>query len=577
MLKIVSLVSLLLLLALVIPARGEVAGALIMEGDVLPGAPAGHAITSISNTAVNHSGGSAVTVNTSDGTTTLSHAWGSSAGGPGSVIRTEGTFGNFQQNSWEGFFGFSNAGVVGYSPTSTDTSSGTTGLDGVWLDDNVIMIEEAVYPNMPGMFWTFGSRVGVTAAGAPYWVGGFSSVQGGSTQNRGLYFGPGATPILVGGGVVAGLPDTLSHSNTVSFDCRYNAAGTSYIAEAATQTGSTLNDNHMVIDGSVIFLNGLAVSENGPVPPAIGGLAGELWDNFDFVGIGAGGWMFTGDTGAGTAVDEIIVVNGIIEYREGDTIETEILSGAIEGAYMNDDGDLAFIWDIQAGTIEALFMNGRLLLKEGDEVDINGDGNIDVGTALTNFTGISTLTISDRDGSGNVDVYFTADVDVPVAMSDPGRIAIAVEASADSDREALGLEAAGTDEEGVSKNAGRAVLEGYFVISVPADATGVAGSSIGEEGSAARHGLLSVSPNPAHAGETQVRFIVPGNLPVELNVFDVAGRRVRSLASGSYPVGERTVQWDGRDGNGKPAAAGIYFLKYSAGETVETRKVTIVR
>jgi len=38
-----------------------------------------------------------------------------------------------------------------------------TSLDGVWLDDTWVNMEEEVYPWAPGFWWSFGSRPGTTA------------------------------------------------------------------------------------------------------------------------------------------------------------------------------------------------------------------------------------------------------------------------------------------------------------------------------------------------------------------------------------------------------------------------------
>ena len=85
-------------------AVAQVASAQIVEGGVLPGMP-GETVDSISNSAVNHAGGYAFTVNSSGSGVTLSHAWGNPLGGPGSVMRTEGVFGDYDQGSFESFFG----------------------------------------------------------------------------------------------------------------------------------------------------------------------------------------------------------------------------------------------------------------------------------------------------------------------------------------------------------------------------------------------------------------------------------------------------------------------------------------
>jgi hypothetical protein len=66
-------------------------------------------------------------------------------------------------------------------------------------------------------------------------------------------------------------------------------------------------------------------------------------------------------------------------------------------------------------------------------------------------------------------------------------------------------------------------------------------------------------PNPfRHA--TAIRFGVPaGGGTVRLRVFDVTGRRVRTLVDGETGPGWQTVTWDGRDEGGTHVAAGIYF------------------
>jgi hypothetical protein len=184
----------------------------------------------------------------------------------------------------------------------------------------------------------------------------------------------------------------------------------------------------MVVDGAGLMLGGSLVQEGSPVPVVIGGLAGENWDNFDFTGYTeAGEWFFTGDTDGAVGTDEIIVRNGTITVREGDMLDGQTLSGSIEGAYMNEDGDLAFIWDVQGGSLEALYLNDQLLLLEGDEVDWDGDGAIDTGYVLTDFTGLSSLTLSDRDLMNTAKVYFTADVIGPQGLTLEGFFELAVE------------------------------------------------------------------------------------------------------------------------------------------------------
>jgi hypothetical protein len=80
-------------------------------------------------------------------------------------------------------------------------------------------------------------------------------------------------------------------------------------------------------------------------------------------------------------------------------------------------------------------------------------------------------------------------------------------------------------------------------------------------------------PNPTQ-GQSSIAFSVPqsgGN--VDLSVFDVSGRRVRTLVSGTQAPGHHTVIWDGTDTAGNRTAAGTYFYRLSAPDFEETKKL----
>lgn len=106
--------------------------------------------------------------------------------------------------------------------------------------------------------------------------------------------------------------------------------------------------------------------------------------------------------------------------------------------------------------------------------------------------------------------------------------------------------------------------------------------TLGETGiaTALRPGrLLSVSPNPAPGGVARVAYRVPADgVSIAVDVFDVSGRRIRGLASGTSPAGVREVAWDGRDDDGRDVAAGMYLLRFSRGRFTEaTERVVVVR
>jgi len=88
--------------------------------------------------------------------------------------------------------------------------------------------------------------------------------------------------------------------------------------------------------------------------------------------------------------------------------------------------------------------------------------------------------------------------------------------------------------------------------------------------------LLPNVPNPFNP-VTEVRFRVAETGPVELAVYDPAGRRVRELATGPWPAGEHAVLWDGRDDTGRSVAAGTYVALLRAGGEQRSRKLSLVK
>jgi hypothetical protein len=92
----------------------------------------------------------------------------------------------------------------------------------------------------------------------------------------------------------------------------------------------------------------------------------------------------------------------------------------------------------------------------------------------------------------------------------------------------------------------------------------------------ARTALGHAHPNP-FSPEALVSFDLAQEGEVRLEVFDLRGGVVRDLANGRWPPGRHEVRWDGRDGHGRPVAAGVYLLRFAAGGTEASRKVIKLR
>jgi hypothetical protein len=88
--------------------------------------------------------------------------------------------------------------------------------------------------------------------------------------------------------------------------------------------------------------------------------------------------------------------------------------------------------------------------------------------------------------------------------------------------------------------------------------------------------LAPAQPNPFHQTAT-IAFSLAQAGPVELAVFSVDGRRVRTLVRESREPGEYRLTWDGRDDHGNPMSAGVYYAQLKAAQRGFTRTLTYLR
>ncbi len=90
--------------------------------------------------------------------------------------------------------------------------------------------------------------------------------------------------------------------------------------------------------------------------------------------------------------------------------------------------------------------------------------------------------------------------------------------------------------------------------------------------------LLQNYPNPFNPATT-IHYEVPerSGQNVELLIYDLLGRKVRTLVSGAAEAGYYRTTWDGLDDRGIPAGAGVYFYVLMSGDTRLTRKMIKVQ
>jgi hypothetical protein len=84
---------------------------------------------------------------------------------------------------------------------------------------------------------------------------------------------------------------------------------------------------------------------------------------------------------------------------------------------------------------------------------------------------------------------------------------------------------------------------------------------------------LSISPNPFRDLAT-IALHPPLTGNVLINIYDINGRLVRSLRSGTNP---QTITWDGSDQDGNRLASGVYLLELVSGDMRDRARIVLVR
>jgi hypothetical protein len=91
--------------------------------------------------------------------------------------------------------------------------------------------------------------------------------------------------------------------------------------------------------------------------------------------------------------------------------------------------------------------------------------------------------------------------------------------------------------------------------------------------------LYAPSPNPAR-NAVVMRYAVPAaseGAPYEIGVYDISGRRIQMLERGAARAGIFSASWNLRTGDGRPVGVGLYFMRFTLGSLIQSRKVAVVR
>ena len=100
--------------------------------------------------------------------------------------------------------------------------------------------------------------------------------------------------------------------------------------------------------------------------------------------------------------------------------------------------------------------------------------------------------------------------------------------------------------------------------------------SVDEETLPAKYSLHQNYPNPFNP-VTTLRYDLPENSYVNVTVYDMLGREVKTLVNTTQDAGFKLVIWDATNDYGKPVSAGVYLYKIQAGEFVQTKKMVLLK
>jgi len=83
-------------------------------------------------------------------------------------------------------------------------------------------------------------------------------------------------------------------------------------------------------------------------------------------------------------------------------------------------------------------------------------------------------------------------------------------------------------------------------------------------------------PNPFNP-VTTLRYDLPEQATVNIIIYDMLGRQVKTLINQTQEAGYKSVIWNATNDYGKPVSAGIYLYQIQAGEYISTKKMVLLK
>jgi len=83
-------------------------------------------------------------------------------------------------------------------------------------------------------------------------------------------------------------------------------------------------------------------------------------------------------------------------------------------------------------------------------------------------------------------------------------------------------------------------------------------------------------PNPFNPS-TQIQYALPSESKVLISIYDLTGRKVKTLVNEVQSAGHRSVMWNATNEIGRPVSAGMYIYSIQAGNFIQNRKMVLMK
>jgi histidinol-phosphate aminotransferase len=88
--------------------------------------------------------------------------------------------------------------------------------------------------------------------------------------------------------------------------------------------------------------------------------------------------------------------------------------------------------------------------------------------------------------------------------------------------------------------------------------------------------LNTIYPNPFNS-HCQIEITTVGTEKTNLTIYDINGRKIKTVMNKTIPAGNHRIRWDGRDIAGKTISSGVYIFNLIQGEMATSRRATLIK